>query len=56
MPRILSCFTNCYSGSGVWTAVERIRGAGIDHLELALRRHNFSSSQNRRPVPLVQKS
>ena len=27
--------------SGVWTAVEQIRDAGIDHLELALRGHNF---------------
>ena len=26
---------------GVWTAAERIREAGIDHLELALRGHNF---------------
>jgi L-ribulose-5-phosphate 3-epimerase len=39
--RILSCFTNCYGASGVWTAVERIREAGIDHLELALRGHDF---------------
>lgn len=41
MHRMLNCFTNCYSGSGVWTAVERIHDAGIDHLELALRGHNF---------------
>jgi L-ribulose-5-phosphate 3-epimerase len=41
MPRIISCFTNCFGPSGVWTAVERIREAGIDHLELALRGHNF---------------
>ena len=27
--------------AGVWTAVERIREAGIHHLELALRGHNF---------------
>jgi len=39
--RILSCFTNCYGAAGVWTAVERIRDAGIDHLELALRGHDF---------------
>ena len=37
----MSCFTNCYGASGVWTAVERIREAGINHLELALRGHNF---------------
>lgn len=41
MKRIVSCFTNCYGASGVWTAVERIRDAGIDHLELALRGHNL---------------
>lgn len=41
MQRTLSCFTNCYGAAGVWTAVERIRDAGIDHLELALRGHNF---------------
>jgi L-ribulose-5-phosphate 3-epimerase len=39
--RILSCFSNCYGAAGVWTAVERIKEAGIDHLELALRGHNF---------------
>lgn len=41
MPRIVSCFTNSYGPSGVRAAVERIRDAGIDHLELALRGHNF---------------
>jgi len=41
MQRILSCFTNSYGASGVWTAVEQIRAAGLDHLELALRGHNF---------------
>ncbi|WP_165224598.1 sugar phosphate isomerase/epimerase family protein [Aquisphaera insulae] len=41
MSRILSCFTNCYGPDGVRTAVERIHEAGIDHLELALRGHNF---------------
>ena len=41
MDRILSCFTNCYGPAGVRAAVERIRGAGIDHLELALRGHDF---------------
>jgi len=41
MNRIISCFTNCYGAAGVWTAVERIRQAGIDHLELALRGHNL---------------
>jgi inosose dehydratase len=41
MKRVVSCFTNCYGPSGVWAAVENIRAAGIDHLELALRGHNF---------------
>src|SRR3954449_9373497 len=41
MQRILSCFTHCYGAAGVWTAVENIRAAGIDHLELALRGHNL---------------
>ena len=37
----MSCFTNCYGESGVWTAAARIGETGIDHLELALRGHNF---------------
>jgi inosose dehydratase len=41
MKRIVSCFTNCYGPAGVRAAAERIREAGIDHLELALRGHNF---------------
>jgi inosose dehydratase len=41
MQRILSCFTNCYGAAGVWKAVELIGAVGIDHLELALRGHNF---------------
>jgi L-ribulose-5-phosphate 3-epimerase len=41
MNRILSCFTNCYGPSGVYVAANYIREAGIDHLELALRGHNF---------------
>jgi inosose dehydratase len=39
--RIVSCFTNSYGPTGVWAAAERIRQAGIDHLELALRGHDF---------------
>lgn len=41
MTRIVSCFTNTYGPSGVWAAVEHIRAAGIEYLELALRGHNF---------------
>jgi len=41
MPRIVSCFSNCYGAAGVWPAVERIRETGIHHLELALRGHNL---------------
>ncbi|MEO6808245.1 MAG: sugar phosphate isomerase/epimerase, partial [Isosphaeraceae bacterium] len=41
MKRILSCFTNAYGPDGVRAAVENIRAAGINHLELALRGHDF---------------
>lgn len=41
MTRILSCYSNCYGPSGVWAAAERIREAGLDHLELALRAHDY---------------
>lgn len=41
MNRILSVFTNSYGPSGVRSAVENVREAGLDHLELALRGHNF---------------
>jgi L-ribulose-5-phosphate 3-epimerase len=41
MPRVVSCYTNCYGPAGVRAAVENIRAAGIDHLELALRAHDF---------------
>jgi L-ribulose-5-phosphate 3-epimerase len=41
MKRIVGCYTNCYGAAGVWTAAARIREAGIEHLELALRGHNF---------------
>jgi inosose dehydratase len=39
--RIVSCFTNSYGAAGVWTAVEQIRAAGLEYLELALRGHDF---------------
>src|SRR5262245_15012189 len=41
MERIVSCFTNSYGAAGVRAAVERIRAAGLEYLELALRGHNF---------------
>ncbi len=41
MARIVSCFTNCYGADGVRAAVSHIKDAGISHLELALRGHNF---------------
>jgi inosose dehydratase len=41
MKRIISCYTNNYGPSGVWAAVRHIRQAGIDHIELALRGHDF---------------
>jgi L-ribulose-5-phosphate 3-epimerase len=39
--RVLSCYSNCFGSSGVWVAAERLRETGLDHLELALRSHNF---------------
>jgi len=41
MPRVVSCFSNCFGPEGVRAAVERIVETGINHLELALRGHNF---------------
>jgi inosose dehydratase len=41
MKRVISCYTNCFGPAGVYAAVERARPAGIDHLELALRGHDF---------------
>jgi inosose dehydratase len=56
MQRILSCFTNCYGASGVWTAVEQIRAAGLDHLELALRGHNFGGLVIPESVVITEKA
>src|SRR5436305_14480212 len=56
MPRILSCFTNSYGPSGVWTAAERIGEAGIDHLELALRGHNFGGLVIPESVVITEKA
>jgi inosose dehydratase len=39
--RVVSCFTNCFGALGVRAAVERLGETGINHLELALRGHNF---------------
>lgn len=41
MKHLLSCYTNCFGPDGVREAARRVRGAGIEHLELALRAHNF---------------
>ena len=41
MSRGISCFTNNYGSFGVRAAVENVRDAGIDHIELALRGHDF---------------
>lgn len=41
MTRVVSCYTNCYGPAGVWEAVARIKDAGLDHVELALRPHNL---------------
>lgn len=41
MGRVVGVFTNSYGPSGVLAAVENVRDAGLDHLELALRGHDF---------------
>ncbi|SRR5579883_7803 len=56
MKRIISCFTNSYGPAGVWAAVERIRAAGIDHLELALRGHNFGGLVIPESVVITEKA
>jgi inosose dehydratase len=56
MHRILSCFTNCYGAAGVRTAVERIRETGLDHLELALRGHNFGGLVIPESVVITEKA
>lgn len=56
MSRIISCFTNCYGAAGVWTAVERIRQTGIDHLELALRGHNLGGLVIPESVVITEKA
>ncbi len=41
MHRIVSCYSNTYGPSGVRAAVEGIASAGLHHVELALRGHDF---------------
>jgi L-ribulose-5-phosphate 3-epimerase len=56
MPRIVSCFTNCYGPAGVWKAVELIADAGLDHLELALRGHNLGGLVIPESVVITEKT
>jgi L-ribulose-5-phosphate 3-epimerase len=56
MHRILSCSTNCYGAAGVWVAAERIRDAGLHHLELALRGHNFGGLVIPESVVITEKA
>jgi inosose dehydratase len=56
MNRIVSCFTNSYGPAGVRTAAERIREAGIDHLELALRGHDFGGLVIPESVVITEKA
>jgi L-ribulose-5-phosphate 3-epimerase len=56
MKRIVSCVTNCYGPAGVRTAAEQIRDAGIDHLELALRGHNFGGLVIPESVVITEKA
>jgi inosose dehydratase len=41
VPRIVSCYSNCYGPSGVRAAVEGLADARLGHVELALRGHDF---------------
>ena len=41
MPRIVSCYSNCYGPSGVRAAVDGLAEAGLGSIELALRAHDF---------------
>ena len=43
MKRNLSVFTNCFGADGVRAAAEHLRETGFDHLELALKSHNFGN-------------
>jgi L-ribulose-5-phosphate 3-epimerase len=56
MHRILSCYTNCYGPAGVWTAVEKIKDARLDFLELALRGHNFGGLVIPEEVVITEKA
>jgi len=56
MHRIVSCFTNCYGPAGVWAAAERIGGASIAHLELALRGHDFGGLVIPESVVITEKA
>src|SRR4051795_1770396 len=56
MKRIISCFTNSYGPSGVRVAVEKIRAAGLDHLELALRGHDFGGLVIPEEVVITEKA
>ncbi len=41
MRRVIGCYTNCYGAAGVRAAADMVRSAGVDHLELAMRGHDF---------------
>ena len=56
MKKIVSCFTNSYGDAGVWTAAERIGETGINHLELALRGHNFGGLVIPESVVITEKA
>jgi inosose dehydratase len=56
MNRTLSCYTNAYGPDGVRAAAERIQDAGLDHLELALRGHNFGGLVIPESVVITEKA
>ena len=41
MRRIVSCYSNCFGPGGVREAVDGLAEVGLDHVELALRPHDF---------------
>lgn len=47
---LISCFTNSYGRFGPRAAIERLRSAGIAHLELAIKTHGVKSIFGEEPI------
>lgn len=50
MPVLIACHTNSYGHLGGAAAVENVRAAGIDHIELPIRTAGFRSRRGDRPL------